>query len=94
MENEINLEPEVTSSNAPAADVIAMLQAHRTVTFADFLELNWPEGLSEDCIAAEAGTDCIEMDLPDEQYCITCATYASICREWYASPFILNRRSA
>jgi len=82
------------SVNLPAAEVVAQLRSHRTQIFAEFFEDRWPPDVSDTCDAAEAGTDCVELKLPEDQYCICCQTYAAICREWYAKPEIRERMRA
>jgi hypothetical protein len=87
--------PEVTTStNLAATEVIAQLRSHRIVEFADFLTANWPLGVTEECASEAVSTDCIELKLPEEMYCECCATYARICREWYARPDIQERMTA
>lgn len=87
--------PEVRSStNLPALDVIAQLRAHRKHSFADYLDANWPDGVAQDCAGAAVGMDCIELKLPEEQYCECCQAYALICRAWYALPEIQQRLTA
>ena len=87
--------PEVmTSTNLAAAEIIAQLRSHRVVEFADFLTVNWPLGLTEECASEVVGTDCIELKLPEDMYCECCASYARICREWYARPEIQERMTA
>jgi hypothetical protein len=91
------LEPEVTSStNLEAAETIAQLRAHRPRIrdFADYMTENWPYDVPDECAAEAVSTDCIELKLPEEMYCETCATYARLCRQWYALPEIQERMTA
>jgi len=87
--------PRESSVDLPAADVIAQMRVHRRQeAFADFYAERWPADVPDNCEASEVGTDCMELKLPEEQYCLCCQTYARICREWYATPEIQQRLTA
>lgn len=66
--------------------------------FDAFVTNNWPAGVPADCtlIRNEDGdvpanvkdkdsdNDCIERDLPEKDYCLSCKTYAGLVDSFYA----------